>query len=523
MMPVLSGLLAGLSFPALLKISFSWGPLAWFALVPVYLRLFSGNRKGRAVFWEGWITGLCLYGVSLYWVFIAMHVYGGVSTGVSLAGLFLLIAVLAFFLAGSFWAAHFFRQWGVPAAVAFPACWVLQDWVRNFFPFGGFSWSSLAYSQGGFLSLIQIADLTGPYGVTFLILLTNVLFGEVVLFLRKKRKVPAPPALPVRLGIVTVFLVGGALLYGPLRSRQVQTYFQKQPETKLALIQGNIPQEEKWLEEETLQLIQMHLSLSEKAQKEYRPDLILWPEAAYAAAIPPDIVRIGLVDRLRTPLLFGAVSYEGEIPEEWPPPTLSEFVLHNSAFLIEPGGFIAGQYDKNHLVPLGEYVPLKKVFFFVNKLVPGFTDFSPGKRFNLLETGPLKLGVTICFEDLFPEIARRFVRQGANLLVNLTNDAWYEKSSAILQHVEFSRFRAIENRRYLARATNTGVTTVFDPTGREVARAALFEEATLPATLKLGGPTTFYTRFGDLFVLGLGLILFAPFLKRRRCRNGLTP
>lgn len=248
------------------------------------------------------------------------------------------------------------------------------------------------------------------------------------------------------------------------------------------------------------ELIQGHLELSQKAEKEYQPDLIIWPEASYPAVMSHDVSRFNLIDVLKTPLLMGIVSYSGVVPDEWPPPPGWEFHLYNSAMVIRPGGYLEAMYHKNHLVPMGEYVPLSGFFFFIQKLVPGLADFTPGDGFNLLEVSGMKIGTTICYEDLFPEISRRFVREGADLLVNLTNDAWYEKSSAVLQHVEFSRLRAIENRRYLARATNTGVTAIFDPLGKEVARAPLFEQTVLSAPIRLGGPATVYGRYGDWFV-----------------------
>jgi len=479
-----------------------WGPLAWVALIPFYLSL-SEIFSGKQAFRLGLILGMLLYGISLYWIFIALHVYGEISVVVSLVAMAILVLILAAYLGGAVFISYHLRQRGLPLAVGFPLAWVLQDWVRNFFPLGGFSWSSLVYSQGDFLSLLQIADLTGPYGVTFLILMVNALLGEVAIFLQRRR--PFPKAL-----LLTVLaLVGGGLFYGILRTRTVERVFERLPEKKLVLIQGNIPQEEKWMEENVEAVIRRHAALTEEAEARHQPQLILWPEAAYPALLPPGLTDVGIVDTLKTPLLLGAVTYEGVLPEEWPPPRGSDFRLYNSAVVIDPGGVIRGRYHKNHLVPIGEYVPMERILFFIEKIVPGIASFTPGGNLNLLEAADLKLGITICFEDLFPEISRAFVRQGADLLVNLTNDAWYERSSAVLQHLEFSRLRAIENRRYLVRATNTGMTAVFDPIGRIIAEAPLFEEAILPATVRIGGPETFYSRFEDIAVLIALLFLVA--------------
>lgn len=506
---IISGILLAFSLPALFgDFSLHLGGLAWIGLVPLYLSLASEEKVKRS-FWKGFLCGVPLYGISLYWILIALHVHGGVSIFFSLFALAVLVVILSLYLGGATALASVLKNRGLSLSWGLPPCWILQDWVRNFFPFGGFSWSSLAYGQGDRLAFLQIADLTGPYGVAFLILMANVLFGEIFLFLRKKGKPPFKPAL------FFTFILAMTLLYGKLRIDQIQRMIPSLPEKKLALVQGNVPQSEKWDPENIGELIEGHLELSKKSEAEHGPDLIIWPEASYPAVISDDFYQLKVIDALKTPLLMGVVSYGGVIPDEWPPPPGWDFRLYNSAMVIRPGGYLEAIYHKNHLVPMGEYVPLGRLFFFVEKLVEGLVDFTPGERFNLLEVAGMKIGATICYEDLFPEISRRFVREGADFLVNLTNDAWYEKSSAVLQHVEFSRLRAIENRRYLARATNTGVTAIFDPLGNIVSKAPLFEQTVLSSTVRLGGPTTFYSRCGDLFLYsGLVFLAFNFFYRR---------
>lgn len=508
--PLLSGILAALSFPTRLgSFSLFWGALAWFALVPALVAL-ERESSIRQSFRQGFLLGIGLYALSLYWIFIAMFRFGGVPWWGSLIALSLLVTILSLFLGGVFSLAQFLKRKGVSLGFSLPILWILQDWVRNYFPLNGFSWSSLAYSQGEFLNLIQIVDLTGPYGVTFLILLNNFLLASVFLFFKRERK------LPKRLVSVLVLLLIAAFLYSSWRERQIEKITSSLPEKRIALIQGNVFQEAKWEADEMDEIIQLHLRLSHEAEK-VSPDLILWPEAAYPVVVGPKDARL-VGFHFKTPFLVGAVTYDGTLPEVWPVPAESDFQLYNTALLVGPDGTIRDRYRKNHLVPMGEYVPLKKLLFFLDKIVPGIVDFSPGGEWNLIEVAGMKIGITICYEDLFPEISRRFVKQGADFLVNLTNDGWYEKSSAIGQHAEFSRFRAIENRRFLARATNTGVTALYDPTGRIVVQAPLFGEAILPATVKLGGPMTFYTRFGDLFIwvcLGFLLLVLLKRLKKR--------
>lgn len=503
--PLLSGILAALSFPTRIgSFSFFCGTLAWFALVPALVSL-EREQSIRRSFRQGFLLGIGLYALSLYWIFIAMFRFGGVPWWGSLIALSLLVIILSLFLGGVFSLAQLLKRKGVSLGFSLPILWILQDWVRNYFPLNGFSWSSLAYSQGTFLNLIQIVDLTGPYGVTFLILLNNFLLASVFLFFKRERK------LPKRLVSVLVLLLIVAFLYSSWRRSQMEKIVSSLPEKRIALIQGNVFQEAKWEADEMDEIIQLHLRLSHEAEK-VSPDLILWPEAAYPVVVGPKEARL-VGFHFKTPFLVGAVTYDGTLPEVWPVSQKSDFRLYNTALLVRSDGTIEDHYRKNHLVPMGEYVPLKKLLFFLEKIVPGIVDFSPGGEWNLIEVAGMKIGITICYEDLFPEISRRFVEKGADLLVNLTNDGWYEKSSAIGQHAEFSRFRAIENRRFLARATNTGVTALYDPTGRTVVQAPLFGEAILPVSIRLGGPTTFYRKWGDLFVGGLGFLLLVS-LKR---------
>ncbi len=505
---VVSAMGAALSLPTAIgrTVFPDLGFLAWVALVPLYLV----TRTSRP--WEGFryafLWAAVYYGAALYWIYLALHHYGDVPMWGSLLGTLLAVLVVSSILAlamGLVLIRKQERYWWL----LFPLMWVLQDFVRTVFPFGGFPWASLGYSQRSHPYLLQCLDITGIYGVTFLIVLANALAAEVCLWLRKTRRFP-------REIVILPILLASVLIYGKLRYQSIQKDAAARPQIRLTLIQGNIPQDEKWLEEMVDEIINRHIYYTRQAERE-QPDLIVWPEAAFPAAIPPDWRKVDSLSDLKIPLLMGVVTYEGEVPEEWPPPPeTTTFTLHNSAMFIGSGGWIQGVYHKNHLVPMGEYVPLQEVFFFLNKIVPAVSSFSPGRTLNLLTASlksglTVRLGVTICYEDLFPSISREFVRQGADVLVNLTNDAWYETSSALYQHFDFSRFRAIEERRAMVRATNTGVSGYFGPAGDVLAEAPVLKETTLSATIPLGGVTSFYSRFGDVFVwccfAALGVIL----------------
>ncbi len=505
---LLSGILSAFSLP----VAFSghrWpdlGYFAWVALIPLFLSL--RNATARQGVLRGFAFGCAHFGFSLYWIFIALHRYGEVSAWDSAGGLMILVVLVSLFPAAVCGTAVRLASEKIPLWITFTLSWIGFEFLRNYFPFGGFSWANLAYSQSGHLELLQMLDVTGVSGLLFLILLANVLGGEVWIWVKGRRETPPPTRLAA---LFTVALLA-AVVYGKVRLSQVRSVVAGLRTLKVSMVQGNIPQDEKWIDEKMPEIIQKHRELTDRAE-EASPNLIVWPEAAFPAVIPPDIVKIEEIGEVKKPILMGAVSYDGVIPEDWPPPLPEkpgDFALHNSAFLIEPGGFIADHYHKVHLVPMGEYVPLARVFFFLSKVAPSVSSFTAGKEFNVMTAAGTKFGVTICYEDLFSEISRLFTRKGADFLINVTNDGWYEGSSAIYQHFDFSRYRAIENRRSMARATNTGRTGFFSPTGEVIAEAPLFQEAAITADVPVGGPISLYTHFGDVFawccVAALGLV-----------------
>lgn len=540
-MSLFSGLLSSLALPTVIG-SYrlpDLGFVAWFSFVPLYLTLTPTPSRQRergdvplaSAFKKGFLFGVAYYGLSLYWIFIAMHRYGEVSVGTSFLGVSLAVTIMALFTALACLLAIFLAP-VVPLSLSLPLAWVVQDFARNFFPFGGFAWANIAYTQRSFLTLLQVLDLTGVYGLSFLLILSNALLAELWIWMRKRRQ------FPFSLAVFFCLLFALVLIYGKLRLTWVREASGSLPKTTISLIQGNISQGEKWIEENSEEIISRHLKLSRPA------DLIVWPEAAFPAVLPPEIDRINLLRALPGPLLMGVVAYEGSLPSEWPPrPEDKSFALYNAAVLIEPGGRIVDRYYKTHLVPMGEYVPLHRWLFFLSKIVPSISSFTPGRELNLMklpphpppphpprtavDSGSLSLGgrgvfgITICYEDLFPEISRTLTQKGADFLVNLTNDAWYEHSSAVFQHADFSRYRAIENRRTMVRATNTGVTGFFSPAGETIASAPVFEEATLTAEVPVGGATSFYTRKGDLFAWGcvLGVILLAGAVCLKNSKN----
>lgn len=478
LLAAVSGALLALSFP---KAGASF--LVWFAFVPLFLAC--GRKTARKAGKLGFVTGLVSFGGILYWINIVVTTYGKLPLPVSICVYLILVTYLAGFLGVVFYVMRRGEEKGIPAVISFPFLWVGLEFVRSFL-LTGFPWASLGYSQYRLSHLIQVADITGVYGISFLIALANVV---LYLFLKGFSKKDENAAYPLRSAAVFVLLLASVLAYGyvALRSSASGTPL------KFSLIQGNIDQGIKWdpaFLEATLTIYE-RLTLQAAAGG---VDLVVWPESAapffFQEGGQPSSRITDLAAQVRSPIVFGSPAYEDGSGRR---------KFFNSAYLVSPNGAILGRSDKLHLVPFGEYVPFAKLLPFVNKLVVGVGDFSPGTAVTPLETGKERIGVLVCFEGIFPELSRRYVRSGARILVNITNDAWYGRSSAPYQHLSMAVFRAVENRVPVLRAANTGITAIIDQHGRITEKTGLFEEAFLNGEVRSGMPGTLYTRFGDVF------------------------
>lgn len=470
---LLSGLLLALAFPRP-----DLAPLAWFGLVPLLLVC-----KARP-FATGFAAGAGFFGLVLYWLNIVMVHYGGLAPVLSGVAYLMLVAYLASFFGIAVWGARQLRtRLGLPVPLTLPVLWVALEFLRSFF-LTGFPWATLGYSQQSLLPFIQSADLFGPYGLSYLLILSNAtLAGVTGYFLRR------PGAgFPRAAVIVTLLLVAGNFAYG--RYRLAGDPDRREVTLQTVLAQGNIDQSQKWDPAYQWSTIDIYRQLS------LRPDqpaeLIVWPESAVPFFFQEPGVLSGRVRQIAARrnawLLFGSPAYEDINRRRH---------YLNSAFLLSPAGEDLGRSDKVHLVPFGEYVPLKTFLPFIDKLVVGIGEFSPGTISPLPMNGH-KVGVLVCFEGIFPELAREYVRRGSDLLVNITNDAWFGRSSAPYQHLAMARFRAVENRIWLARAANTGISALIAPSGRITAQTGLFETAALHGTVGLGADPTLYNRYGDV-------------------------
>jgi apolipoprotein N-acyltransferase len=477
----LAGVLLVLIFPRL-----NLWVLAWLSLVPLLAA--ADGKQGAAGFKLGWLAGTLFHAGLVYWVTVSMTLYGKLPVAVSVPILLVFAAFLGLFTGLPVWGACFVQQRrGWSFALTFPFLWVAVEHLKSWF-LTGFPWDILGYSQYRILPLIQIADITGVYGVSFLIVCVNcAVYGSVR---RLMKKGPSPFAETAIAGLLLL----AAAAYGAQKISAVNGAAAGQ-EVRVALVQPNISQDLKWdpaYLEQTLEKFK-RLTLQTRAD---RPALVVWPESAtpfffqseenyraYVAAIVKELNG--------SHLLFGSPSWEKQAG--------GGLRYHNSAFLINPGQDIAGRYDKLHLVPYGEYVPLARFFPFIEKMVEGIGDFSPGESHGMPSLAGCRFGTVICYEIIFPDLVRQFALSGAQFIINITNDAWFGMTSAPYQHLAMTALRAVENRRFIARCANTGISAVIAPTGAIQQQTGLFTEAVLPATIYCRSDITVYARYGDLF------------------------
>ncbi len=488
-----SGLLLAAAFPRP-----DLFPLAWVALIPLLLVM------RHRPFAAGFTAGAVFFAVVLYWLNIVMTTYGGLPLALSLlAYLFLLTYLAVYFGLATWLSCRLQTVLNLPYLVTLPPLWVALEYLRGWL-LTGFPWAIIGYSQQNFSLAIQSSDVTGVYGVSLMLVVVNCAVAGVI---------AAPRSRLAWLGVAATVMISISH-FGYGFWRESQPLEQRTEQLKVALIQGDIDQGQKWIPENRQATIDRYQQLSIQAMKGH-PDLLIWPEAATPfflqekSELATQVKQ--LPELLQTALLLGSPAYQ-LLPS-------GEYQYFNSAFLFSSAGKELGRSDKIHLVPFGEYVPLEKVLSFIDKLVVGVGDFSPG-RIQPLSLNGHSLGVLICYEAIFPELAREYVREGSDLLVNLTNDAWFGNSSAPYQLLAMTRFRAIENRVWIARAANTGISALISPAGRVTLSGPVFKPLQLNGSVGLGADTTFYTRFGDIFAylcLGIsGIFLAVLFWMRKQ-------
>jgi apolipoprotein N-acyltransferase len=490
-------------------------------LSPALLFYLWQNISPQRAFWRGFLYGVGMFGIGVSWVHISFYQFGGMPLlgAISLTAAFVLGMALYPALLGGLLTRFFPNNTPTKLLLILPAAWTLIEWLRGWL-FTGFPWLSIGYSQID-SPLNGFAPLLGVYGVSWITIFTAALLVKLTTDLRQEpslqrdgvAKTPQVSrnndllrrgfGLPAALKFLSVLLMiwgGGWLLNGVSWTTTVGKPLQ------IALVQGNVPQEFKWLSSYQITTIQRYLELSQ-----VDADIIIWPESAiplFFHEIPeymPDFFK-----KLKEQHLTSGTDFLIGIP----------VMRRDGSYLnsVASIGTQPGFYNKHHLVPFGEYIPLQSIFGNLLKLleVP-MSDFSAGaaQQANLYSAGQA-IGVSICYEDAFGELIRNSL-PSARLLVNVSNDAWFGDSIAPHQHLEIARMRALESGRYLLRATNTGISAVINAKGQITTQAAQFEITTLIATAQAYQGATPYIRFGNGLVVTL--LLVSLLLGGARYRN----
>jgi len=421
--------------------------------VPWTLALMAKRTDGaRAAFKWGWIAGSLAATASLYWIVLPVHTYGFLPWPLAVPCPILVGMVLGIY-PGLFCAAlHLTKRsmrplaWGLFAALVWTALEALRGWL-----FSGFPWLPLAVAFAPWPVAIQSVSIIGAFGLSGILAACGVWLA-------------GPGAAPRAATAVTLALLAGYGLWALQAPVPVDGRF------NAAMIQGNVDQGIKWEPDTLDKIIHKYSVLSQKVMPE-RPDILIWPETALTFFVQQKSVERTLVDdfirTLGIPLVAGAPGYERGN---------THVRVFNRAYLFGSQG-LEGFYDKEHLVPFGEYAPFGQDIPLLASLMKGVGAFTPGTNTAPLVSGRLAMGMLICYEAIFPRLARDRVAAGANVLVNISNDAWFGRSSAPGQHLELAALRAVEQRRFLLRCTNTGITALIDPQGRVTHETPLFADA----------------------------------------------
>ncbi len=481
-----SGAALALSFP-----KYNLWPLAWVALAMLILASYRARPAVSPVY--GFLHALVFYPVGLPWIAAVMEQYGNIDPWTS-AGILGLMAIAGgivclFFSLGVALASK--KSRALPFILA-PFLWVALEFARTHLPYIGFPWNLTGYAASGNLALVQLTPITGIWGLSFLIAAYGSLLAYTII-IGRQRVWKAFLVITAALGLIA--LVGGYFV-----PQQMPTHYAHLVQTDLAVSEV---QPANWLqlhagEMDVLENISVgSIQAAEIPKNIETPQahdrLIIWPEepAPFSMQEPAFAERAQRIAReSNSDFLVGVI--ESNINAQ-----RRQIYWTNSAVLVDPAGQQTFRYDKRHLVPFAEFVPLRNLLTFAKPLVSGIGDFTPGTKYSVGQLPGGKFGVFICYEAIFPNEVRHFTKDGAQVLINISDDGWFGRSSAPLQHLMMARVRAVENRRWLLRDTNNGFTVAVDPYGRIVARLPADERGELDAPYAFRSDITPYVRFGD--------------------------
>lgn len=475
---------------------FGLGFLAWAGFVPLFLSIRGAGWRRACIL--GLVSGLVFFAGTVYWVVNSMYYYGSIDLWLSVPIMLLLALYLAVYtgLFGLVFSLAERELSGLALLWVAPALWTSFEYLRATL-FTGFPWALSGYTQVPYLTVIQLADMTGVFGIGFIVVLANTaVFLWCRFLIYKEGKPPLGKGGPVKETVMAAVVIFLVFLYGTVKISQTDRATVSWKAVRAAAIQGNIDQSIKWDESALNATVNIYRDLSLKA-RDSGAGFIVWPETAMPFYVMGDDAKTAAIKAVAKEsasfILTGIPSYNYDIDG-------SGYRYFNSAYLFSPEGAFIGKYDKLHLVPYGEYVPFKKYMPFIKKLTHGAGDFTEGMGPVPIGAGDLMPGALICYESIFPDIARKEILNNATVLVNITNDAWFGRTSAPCQHFGMGVLRAVENRVYLVRAANTGISAFVDPVGRVMKKSALFERGLITEEIRLKtGGKTFYSRHGDVF------------------------
>lgn len=484
-----SALLLILAFP-----NFEVWPLASVALVPL---LFVASRNHTwPTFFAGWLFGIVFFYCSCYWLTYSMINFGGFPAGAAYAALIPGAVVIAIFPAFfAYILARAIRRWGTCAVFLAPILWAAFEWAR--LQCTGQLWNAIGYSQAYHPQLLWIARFGGVYAVGFMLLVVNAAIAYLIIQRTRRSFLVA---------LATLIIISTLSFYGASAANQPSTI---EPEAYVVAVQPNVPMTLVKSITEIRQLADHHFTVSEQALNKLSPDgkprLVIWPESPMYFSYGSDgLLRERIANFAEQHRAFVLLNSQEMAPNDG---------LYNSAVLINEEGRLVSQYDKIRLLPFGEYIPLPRWLPGAGLISAIVGDFTPGTEYRQMQIGPLRAGTFICIESAYPNIARQFARDGADVLINISNDGYLGPTAVVRQHLANAVFRAVENSRPVLRVTNTGITAFITERGEVIDSTSTYrQDVRVWLVGRSPGGQTFYTSVGDLFVWICAVISLLVFI-----------
>ncbi len=492
--------ITGALFPLTFMVAYL-GVLSWVLLIPFFLAI--EKKSSRDAFILGVLTGIIVNFIGAYWLVGTLSRFGGFPIIISFIFIVILSAYSGLSLGiFSYIAARFgfFRRQGIVSALLIASLWTSVEFLFPFlFPY------AIGNTQADYIPIIQIVDLFGIYALSFIIVIANVTVMRTLKLLTRSGRVPTLEA------IAALVLITLTLSYGYWKIKQVNKGIAEADKIKIGMVQANFDFLEKTENLEPI-VTERHKQMSRGLES---ADVIIWPETALQAWFPTSSDHLMVRGEMGVPSMEGKYFIVGGMSHTLANPdsgitTEENITAYNTAFLTDSNGLILGRYHKIKLLLFGEYLPFAKYFPFLKRISPASGDFTPGDELNLLsiKEKSVRIAPIICYEDIIPSFSRKFVNKGANLIVNITNDAWFGKTIAPYQHLFISIPRAIETRKYLVRSTNTGISAIIDPVGRVVQKTDTFVQTNVEGEVGImEGEKTLYVKIGDVFPIACLIFL----------------